>query len=112
MKLSPVAFSHHRRQPRLKTAERLALDTCSWLSVRRQCLSQGGYNMAGRLQDKVAIITGASRGLGQYVALGYTKVRVCFVITARTETGSNPQLPGTIYHTAKLVEEAGGEAFA
>jgi len=67
--------------------------------------------MAGRLQDKVAIITGASRGLGQYVALGYAKEGARVVIAARTETESNPQLPGTIYHTAKLVEEAGGEAF-
>ena len=29
--------------------------------------------MAGRLQGKVAVITGASRGLGQYVAVGYAK---------------------------------------
>jgi citronellol/citronellal dehydrogenase len=67
--------------------------------------------MAGRLQDKVAVITGASRGLGQYVALGYAREGAKVVIAARTETESNPQLPGTIYHTAKLVEEAGGEAF-
>ena len=67
--------------------------------------------MAGRLQGKVAVITGASRGLGQYVAVGYAKEGARVVIAARTETESNPQLPGTIYHTAKLVEEAGGEAF-
>ena len=67
--------------------------------------------MAGRLQGKVAIITGASRGLGQYCAVGYAREGAKVVIAARTETESNPQLPGTIYHTAKLVEEAGGEAF-
>jgi NAD(P)-dependent dehydrogenase (short-subunit alcohol dehydrogenase family) len=67
--------------------------------------------MAGRLQGKVAIITGASRGLGQYCAVGYAREGAKVVIAARTEQESNPQLPGTIYHTAKLVEEAGGEAF-
>ena len=67
--------------------------------------------MAGRLAGKVAIITGASRGLGQYCAVGYGREGAKVVIAARTETETDPRLPGTIYHTAKLVEEAGGEAF-
>ena len=66
--------------------------------------------MAGRLQGKVAIITGASRGLGQYCAVGYGREGAKVVIAARTETETDPRLPGTIYHTARLVEEAGGEA--
>jgi citronellol/citronellal dehydrogenase len=67
--------------------------------------------MAGRLQGKVTIITGASRGLGQYCAVGYGREGAKVVIAARTEAETDPRLPGTIYHTAKLVEEAGGEAF-
>jgi citronellol/citronellal dehydrogenase len=66
--------------------------------------------MAGRLSGKVAIITGASRGLGEYCAVGYAKEGARVVIAARTETETDPRLPGTIHHTAKLVEEAGGEA--
>jgi len=66
--------------------------------------------MSGRLQGKVAIITGASRGLGEYCAVGYAREDAKMVIAARTEVESDPRLPGTIYHTAKLVEEAGGEA--
>lgn len=66
--------------------------------------------MAGRLQGKVAIITGASRGLGQYCAVGYGREGAKVVVAARTETETDPRLPGTIYHTAKMVEEAGGEA--
>jgi NAD(P)-dependent dehydrogenase (short-subunit alcohol dehydrogenase family) len=66
--------------------------------------------MAGRLEGKVAIITGASRGLGQYCAVGYGREGAKVVIAARTESETDPRLPGTIYHTAKLVEEAGGEA--
>lgn len=67
--------------------------------------------MAGRLQGKVAIITGSSRGLGQYCAIGYGREGASVVVAARTEEERDPRLPGTIYHTAKLVEEAGGEAF-
>ncbi len=67
--------------------------------------------MAGRLQGKVAIITGASRGLGQYCAEGYGREGAKVVIAARTEQERDPRLPGTIYHTAELVEQAGGEAF-
>jgi len=66
--------------------------------------------MPGRLEGKVAIITGASRGLGQYCAVGYAREGATVVIAARTEQATNPELPGTIYETARLVEEAGGEA--
>ena len=64
----------------------------------------------GRLAGKVAIITGASRGLGQYCAVGYAQEGAKVVVAARTEEVKDPNLPGTIYETQKLVEEAGGEA--
>ena len=67
--------------------------------------------MGDRLKDKVCIITGSSRGLGQYCALGYAKEGAKVVIAARTEQETDPRLPGTIYHTAKLIEDEGGEAF-
>lgn len=67
--------------------------------------------MAGRLRGKVAIITGASRGLGQYCAVAYGREGATVVVAARTEQERDPRLPGTIYSTARLVEEAGGEAF-
>ena len=68
--------------------------------------------MAGRLAGKVAIITGASRGLGQYCAIGYAREGAKVVVAARTETESDPRLPGTIHDTVKIVEEAGGEGLA
>ncbi len=67
--------------------------------------------MAGRLDGKVAIITGSSRGLGEYCALGYAREGAKVAIAARTEVEKDERLPGTIYSTAKLVEDAGGEAF-
>lgn len=66
--------------------------------------------MSGRLQGKVAVITGASRGLGEYCAVGYAREGAKVVIAARTETETDPRLPGTIHHTAELVKAAGGEA--
>lgn len=67
--------------------------------------------MAGRLEGKVAIITGASRGLGQYCAVAYGREGATVAVAARSETVSDPLLPGTIYETARMVDEAGGEGF-
>lgn len=67
--------------------------------------------MPGRLEGKVAIVTGASRGLGQYCAIGYGAEGAIVVVAARTDTETDPRLPGTIHSTARLVDEAGGEGF-
>jgi citronellol/citronellal dehydrogenase len=67
--------------------------------------------MGDRLKDKVCIITGSSRGLGQYCAVGYAKEGAKVVIAARTEQETDPRLPGTIYHTAEMIQKDGGEAF-
>ena len=64
----------------------------------------------GRLAGQVAIITGASRGLGQYCALGFAKEGARVAIAARSVAETDKRLPGTIYHTADLINEAGGEA--
>ena len=68
--------------------------------------------MTGRLQGKVAVITGASRGLGRYCALAYGAEGATVVVAARTETETNPNLPGTIHETVREIEAAGGEALA
>ncbi len=66
--------------------------------------------MTRRLEGKVAFITGASRGLGEYCAVGYGREGAKVAIAARTEEVRDPRLPGTIHHAARLVQEAGGEA--
>ncbi len=66
--------------------------------------------MTGRLAGQVAIITGASRGLGQYCALGFAKEGAKVAVAARTVEATEKGLPGTIYHTADLIDEAGGQA--
>ncbi|MDR2333995.1 MAG: SDR family oxidoreductase [Burkholderiaceae bacterium] len=66
---------------------------------------------AGRLEGKVAIVTGASSGFGRGIALAYAaqgaKVIVSDVHEAPNRGGfeANPQLP-----TAAAIQEAGGQA--
>jgi NAD(P)-dependent dehydrogenase (short-subunit alcohol dehydrogenase family) len=62
------------------------------------------------LQGKVAIVTGASRGLGKYYAMALAEAGAKVVAASRTvEPG---RLPGTIHETVDLIRQAGGEAFA
>jgi citronellol/citronellal dehydrogenase len=68
--------------------------------------------MSGRLAGKVAVITGASRGLGQYCALGFGREGAKVVVAARTETVTDPRLPGSIHDTARMIQAAGDEAIA
>ncbi len=63
------------------------------------------------LKDKVAIVTGGSRGLGKALALGLSKEGAAVVIAARTEE-ENRNLPGTIYKTAEAIKASGSEALA
>ena len=56
------------------------------------------------LQDKVTLITGAGRGLGQAVAVAYARQGARVIVTGRT--------PGELEHTAGLIRSAGGHALA
>ena len=64
-----------------------------------------------QLKDRVAIITGASRGLGKAIAVGLSKEGAKVVIAARTEA-DNKDLKGTIYQTVEEIRALGWEALA
>ena len=61
------------------------------------------------LQDKVAIVTGSSRGIGKAMALGLARQGANIVVAARTET-ERPNTPGTIHATAAEIEALGAKA--
>jgi len=61
------------------------------------------------LKGQVAIITGASRGIGREIALTLAKHGVHIVVCAKSVTDA-PNLPGTIYHVAKEVQALGVQA--
>jgi len=61
------------------------------------------------LQGKVAIVTGASRGIGRALVLGLAQAG-CRVVVAAKSTTSTEKLPGSIYSVAQEVEALGGRA--
>src|SRR5262245_52024576 len=61
------------------------------------------------LEGRVAIITGASRGIGRAIALGLAR-HGCHIVVAAKSTESTEKLPGSIYTVAKEVEALGAQA--
>jgi citronellol/citronellal dehydrogenase len=61
------------------------------------------------LEGQVAIITGATRGIGKKIALQLAEQGVNIVATGKTDE-PREDLPGTIHQTAQEVEDLGAEA--
>ena len=61
------------------------------------------------LTGKVAIVTGASRGIGRQAAIDLARRGAKVVLSART-VNRDPSVAGSLSATARLIDEAGGEA--
>lgn len=68
--------------------------------------------MGDELDGRVAIVTGASRGIGKALAVGLADHGAAVVCAARTVAEVPGGLPGTIHATADAITVAGGRALA
>lgn len=68
--------------------------------------------MTGRLAERTAIVTGASRGIGKAIALAFAREGASVAVAARTEAVWDERLPGTVHETVAEIEAEGGRALA
>lgn len=61
-----------------------------------------------RLEGRVAVVTGASRGIGRGIALALADEGATVYVTGRTVEPGSYELPGTVGETAAEVDERGG----
>ena len=68
--------------------------------------------MTGTLAGKVAVVTGASRGIGKGIALALGAEGATVYVTGRSVTQGAHPLPGTVGETAVEVDRRGGKGVA
>jgi citronellol/citronellal dehydrogenase len=69
--------------------------------------------MSGELNDKVVIVTGASRGIGEAIARRFAGDGALVAVSARTvNEGDHRLLSGSISGTTRAIAETGGRAIA
>ncbi len=64
------------------------------------------------MKERIALVTGASRGIGEAIARRFADAGAAVAVTARTLEEGDHVYPGSITTTVKSITEAGGTAIA
>ena len=67
-------------------------------------------NPNGKLKGQVAVVTGASRGIGEAISVRLAMEGAKVISSARTAAEGDSKLPGTLADTVERIKKAGGEA--
>ena len=73
-------------------------------------MSEPRINPNGALKGKNALVTGASRGIGEAIAARLAMEGANVVVSARTAESGESRLSGTLHETVERIRRAGGQA--
>ena len=62
----------------------------------------------GRLKNRIALVTGGSRGVGKGVAIGLAEAGATVIVTGRTRNSGESEWPGSLDETIAAIDAAGG----